>query len=82
MEKITLEKHAEKHAKGFPKCINDSKKVVEAYKRTSFISGFKKAEEVMYTEEEVLDLLCARNIELNIYEGRENIEQWFEQFKK
>ena len=30
----------------------------------------------------VLDLLCARNIELEIHESTEKIDQWFKQFKK
>lgn len=47
-----------------------------------FIEGAKWQQEKMYSEEEVLDLLCARNIELNLYEGRDKVEQWFEQFKK
>jgi len=39
-------------------------------------------QERSYSEEEVLDLLCARNIEFNLYEGRDKVEEWFEQFKK
>ena len=42
----------------------------------------KWQQERSYSEEEVLDLLCARNIEFNLYEGRDKVEQWFEQFKK
>ena len=41
----------------------------------------KWQQERSYSEEEVLDLLCARNIEFNLYEGRDKVEQWFEQFK-
>jgi hypothetical protein len=35
-----------------------------------------------YSEEEVLDLLCARNIEFNLIEARDKVEEWFEQFSK
>lgn len=82
MKQETLEEAAEKYAKGFPKSLNHLKKVVEPFKRVSFIAGFKKAEEIMYTEEEVLDLLCARNIEFNLYEGRDKVEEWFNELKK
>ena len=44
--------------------------------------GAKWQQERSYSEEEVLDLLCARNIEFNLYEGRDEVEKWFKQFKK
>ena len=47
----------------------------------SFKEGAKWQAERMYSDEEVLDLLCARNIEFNLYEGRDKVEEWFEQFK-
>ena len=78
----TLEEVADKHAKDFPKGIRDLKKVVETFKRSSFITGFKKAEEIMYTEEEVIDLLKALQIGYYIHNERVDIEKWFEQFKK
>ena len=78
----TLEQSAEKHAKDFPKGIGDLKKVVETFKRSSFIAGFKKAEEIMYTEEEVLDMLKALQISKSIHNERIDIEKWFEHFRK
>jgi hypothetical protein len=51
-----------------------------------YIKGFNEGsawqEEKSYTEEEVLDLLCARNIEFNLFEGRNKVEEWFNQFRK
>lgn len=44
--------------------------------------GIRWWQDRSYTEEEVLDLLCARNIEFNLYEGRDKVEEWFEQFRK
>jgi len=41
-----------------------------------------KQQERSYSEKEVVDLLRARNIELGCYEGSNEIEKWFEQFKK
>lgn len=46
------------------------------------IELLKYQQERMYSEEEVLDLLCARNIEFNLYEGRDKVEEWFNQFRK
>ena len=50
--------------------------------KEGFIAGAKWQQERSYSEEEVLDLLCARNIEFNLYEGRDEVEKWFKQFKK
>lgn len=54
--------------------------------RKEYIKGFNEGsawqEEKSYTEEEVLDLLCARNIEFNLFEGRDKVEEWFNQFRK
>ena len=36
----------------------------------------------MYSEEEIIDLLLARDIELNSFEGIDKAKEWFEQFKK
>jgi hypothetical protein len=44
--------------------------------------GPKWQSERMYSEEEVLDLILARDIYLGICESSEKVEQWFEQFSK
>jgi hypothetical protein len=36
----------------------------------------------MYSEEDVIDLLIKMNSWLTIFEGKEDIIEWFEQFKK
>ena len=36
----------------------------------------------MYSEEEVLEIIKARYVKYIRYEGREEIEEWFKQFKK
>jgi hypothetical protein len=53
--------------------------------KTIIDNELKELEEVaetMYSEEEVLDILCARSIELKLYESREKLEEWFSQLKK
>ena len=80
--KETIEEIAENHSKGFPKAIGDLKKVVESFKRNSFISGFKKAEEMLYNDEDVIDLLKALQIHYCIYNERVDVDKWFKQFKK
>ena len=52
------------------------------YNKEKFIEGAKWNQERSYSEEEVIDLLRARNIELGYYGGSDEIEEWFEQFKK
>jgi hypothetical protein len=47
-----------------------------------FIAGAKWQAERMYSEEEVIDLLQKMNDWPTICEGRSDIEEWFEQFKK
>jgi nicotinamide riboside kinase len=47
-----------------------------------FIEGAKWQAERMYSEEEVIDLLQKMNDWPTICEGRSDIEEWFEQFKK
>jgi hypothetical protein len=61
------------------------KKQIIDFSTNFFEKGAKwqlEQDKKMYTEEEVLDLLCARNIEFNLYQGRDKVEEWFEQFKK
>lgn len=82
MKQETLEELAEKHAKEFPKAINDLEKVVEAFKRSSFITGFEKAKEIMYSEEEVLDLIKARQMSLMIGISGIETQLWFDPFRK
>jgi hypothetical protein len=47
-----------------------------------FEMGAKWQAERMYSEEEVIDLLQKMNDWPTICEGRSDIEEWFEQFKK
>ena len=42
----------------------------------------KEQDKKMYSEEEIIDLLLARDIELNSFEGIDKAKEWFEQFKK
>jgi predicted DNA binding protein len=76
MNKETREYDLLQHIKFCLECKNESQaiRMIEQY-------GHYKQEE-SYTEEEVLDLLVARNIEFNLYEGRDKVEEWFEQFRK
>jgi hypothetical protein len=48
----------------------------------SFIAGAKWQSERMYSEEEVIDLLQEMNDWPTTFEGRIDIREWFEQFKK
>jgi hypothetical protein len=75
MEKETLEEAAEKL---FPTCTTPLRKIGQK----GFIAGAKWQAERMYTEEEVIDLLQEMNDWPTICEGRSDIEEWFEQFKK
>jgi hypothetical protein len=47
-----------------------------------FEMGAKWQDERMYSEEEVIDLLQEMNDWPTIFEGRSDIEEWFEQFRK
>ena len=55
---------------------------VSAY---SFVVGWDKGAkwqaERSYSEEEIIDLLLARDIELNSLQGIDAAKRWFEQFK-
>ncbi len=44
--------------------------------------GAKWQQERMYSEEEVLDLLFKMNSWPTIFDGEEDISEWFEEFKK
>ena len=48
----------------------------------AFSDGAKWQQQKMYSEEEIIDLLLARDIELNSFEGIDKAKEWFEQFKK
>ena len=51
----------------------------------AFVRGAKWQQEQdkkLYSEEEIIDLLLARDIELNSFEGIDKAKEWFEQFKK
>lgn len=76
MNKETREYDLLQHIKFCLECKNESQaiRLIEKY-------GFVKQED-RYSEEEVLDLLCARNIEFNLFEGRDKVEEWFNQFRK
>jgi len=78
MEKETIEEAFEIFKKQYPVLKNYSLHNLLQVARF----GAKWQAEKMYTEEEVLDILCARNIELNLYESREKVEEWFKQFSK
>ena len=67
----------------FLRCATNQKN-----RRIGFIAGYNKAKEltssqteIMYSEEEVLELLLKSKIETsNLY--YEDMKEWFEQFKK
>ncbi len=47
-----------------------------------FIDGFEAAEEIMYSEEEVLELIWKYETRQTSMVGYGNVKKWFEQFKK
>ena len=51
-------------------------------KRKAFINGAKYQADKMYSEEEVIDFLQEMNDWPTTFEGRIDIKDWFEQFKK
>ena len=51
-------------------------------RRDGFIKGARWQQENSYSEEEIIDLLLARDIELNSLQGIDAAKRWFEQFKK
>jgi hypothetical protein len=75
MEKETLEEAAIEYS------IDTQGYERESYVE-AFIEGAKWQSERMYSEEEVIDLLQKMNDWPTICEGRSDIEEWFEQFKK
>ena len=67
--------------------IKDLKSRLDVAKESSakalkMIEVLEEQDKTKLNEEEVLDLLHCRNIELGIYESAEKMEKWFEQFKK
>ena len=52
--------------------------MLEAYKQAKEMEKQQQG----YSEEEVIDLLLARDIELNSFGGIDKAKEWFEQFKK
>jgi hypothetical protein len=61
---------------------NPLKKLDGEFIRAAFINGAKWQQERMYSEEEVIDLLQEMNDWPTIFDGRIDIIEWFEQFKK
>jgi hypothetical protein len=74
-QETTLEEAAENHAKifQFPFDCDPAE---------TFINGAKWQQERMYSEEEVLTLLYMKSIYNDLYESNEEINKWFEKFKK
>jgi hypothetical protein len=62
--------------------FNPLKKLDGEFIRAAFIEGAKWQEERMYSDEEVIDLLQKINNLPTTFEGRIDIREWFEQFKK
>ena len=50
-------------------------------KREAFIEGYKLAQQRMYSEEEVYDILVEHTIELFKKESK-TLNEWFEKYKK
>jgi hypothetical protein len=75
MEQETLEEAAENYEK-----IHGGSYSIGVGK--AFKCGAKWQAERMYSEEEVIDLLQEMNDYPTIFEGRIDIKEWFEQFKK
>jgi hypothetical protein len=76
--KETLEEAAEKYAK-------TAEGIDIPYQNGlyyGFVEGAKWQEERMYSEEEVIDFLQEMNDWPTTFEGRIDIREWFEQFKK
>jgi hypothetical protein len=65
------EKWCEKHGCGYGGIIS-----------TAFVEGANWQAERMHTDEEVIDLLQEMNDCPTIFDGRIDIREWFEQFKK
>ena len=84
----TLEEAAERIYREYPK--NPLNKPEWHYnrdincfkKRKAFINGAKYQADKMYSEEEVIDFLQEMNDWPTTFEGRIDIEDWFEQCKK
>ena len=53
-----------------------------ACKTANWVEGAKYMAERMYSEEEVLGLLVEMNEWPTTFNGVEEVEEWFEQFKK
>ena len=73
MKKERLEEASWKH--------NPLKKLDGEFLRHAFKEGAKWQQERSYSEEEVYQLLCAFNYDLQIVEVKD-VTEWFEQFKK
>ena len=71
----TLEEVAERFVNNFTE--DENKFAIE-----DFIAGAKWQQERSYSEEEIIDLLLARDIELNSFGGIDKAKEWFKQFKK
>jgi hypothetical protein len=78
MTNETLQEAAEKYHNKISKKRNTQLGVPSE----DFIAGAKWQSERMYSEEEVIDLLQEMNDWPTTFEGRIDIREWFEQFKK
>ncbi len=61
---------------------NDSDLVTIEFISPSYMADVKLQQEKMYSEKEVIELLMKMNSWPTIFEGREDITEWFEDFKK
>lgn len=52
-----------------------------SYERNAFINGYKLAQQQMYSEEEVKEILYKHTEDL-LAGKKVTLEEWFEQFKK
>ena len=80
MKKETLEEEAHKILDDYGiKSMGQSIGVLEVKKL--MVKMAKWQQQISYSEEEVIDLLLARDIELNSFGGIDKAKEWFEQFK-
>jgi thiol-disulfide isomerase/thioredoxin len=76
----TLEEAAENYAVQY--LIEDEQEIDSVNRKQSFKAGAKWQAERMYSEEEVIDLLVEMNSWPTTFEGKEDITEWLNQFKK
>lgn len=85
MKKETLEEAAEKYARKQCDDMYDNESLTGASwgweTSLDFIAGAKWQAEKMYSEEEVIQLLLKMNSWPTIFDGEEDILEWFEENK-